>query len=208
MKISKFTAAPGLLAGFLIVAAGVGAATKAAAECSVEAAWTGDFEGSADWVPDKAQGYAGFVFEGQQFQIETGRFNLTASFETTFGAGTTGIFNGEASSFYVTDAPYEGRLGIEGTAKIGFPMHDEVARGVPVSLEITEWGETTITGSVNAGPFTGVAAGPEAPREGGANGPLKPLTVNGSAEFHVERDFSGDAIDNMVGRRKCHKPSF
>jgi hypothetical protein len=176
-------------------------------ECSVQATWTGDFEGSVDWVPDKAPGYSGFTIENRTFSVETGIFNLTADFETPIEMGSTGTFDGEATYFYVTDASYEGRMSVEETATIGFPMHhDQVARGVPVTLEISEWQDTRISGSVKAGPFTGVATGPQAPRDGGPDGPLKPITVSGSAHFLAARDFSGDTIDNLVGRRKCHQP--
>jgi predicted small lipoprotein YifL len=180
-----------------------GGATKTDEDCSVQASWTGDFEGTVDWVPELAPGYSGFTVEYKKFTIELGRFNLTAEFEAPFVAGDTGTFNGKASYFYVTDAPYAGRMGVEGKASIGFPMHhDRVARGVPVTLEITQWRETQISGSVSAGPFTGVASGPEAPRVGGPSGPLEDLTVSGSAQFQA----SGDISNALMGRTMCHKP--
>jgi hypothetical protein len=176
-------------------------------ECSVQATWTGDFEGSINWMPEIAPSATGFTIEHKRFNIETGRFNLTVDFETPFEKGKTGTFAGKAKDFYVTDAPYEGPQGAGGKVNIYFPMDgNRVARGVPVTLEISEWQATRISGSVSAGPFTGVAGGPQAPRDGGPTGPLKPITVSGSAQFHAARDFSGDTIDNMVGRTSCHQP--
>ena len=171
-------------------------------ECSVQATWTGDFEGSVDWVPEKAPLYLGFRFKYKELIIELGRFNLTAEFEAPFVAGQTGTFNGKAKSFYVTDAPYAGPQGNEGKATIGFPMNDQVVRGVQVTLEINEWQDTSIRGSVSAGPFTGVANGPQAPRDGdGPASPLKPITVSGSAQFQA----SGEITSPLWGT-VCHKP--
>jgi hypothetical protein len=176
-------------------------------KCSVQATWTGDFEGSIDWMPEVMPGASGFTIEGKSFSIQTGRFNLDVDFESPFENGKTGTFAGKANYFYVTDAPYEGPQGADGKVNIYFPMDgDRVARGVPVTLEITEWQATRISGSISAGPFTGVAGGPQAPRDGGPGGPLKPITVSGSAQFHAARDFSGDTIDNLVGRTRCHQP--
>ena len=171
-------------------------------ECSVQATWTGDFEGSVDWVPEKAPQYLGFRFKDKELIIELGIFNLTAEFEAPFVAGQTGTFNGKAKSFYVTNAPYAGPQGNERKATIGFPGNDQVARGVQVTLEINEWQDTSIRGSVSAGPFTGVANGPQAPRDGdGPVSPLKPITVNGSAQFQA----SGEITSPLWGT-VCHKP--
>jgi len=104
----------------------------------------------------------------------------------------------------VTDAPYEGPQGRDGKINIYFPMDgDRVSMGVPVTLEITQWQATRISGSVSAGPFTGVAGGPQAPRDGdGPNSPLKPITVNGAAQFQA----SGEITSPMTGDTWCHNP--
>ena len=171
--------------------------------CSVQATWTGDIEGSVDWVPEKAPIVTGFSISYKSFKIETRRFTLTANFETPFENGKAGTFEGKATYFYVTDAPYVGPQEM-GKVNIYFPMDgDRVARGVPVTLEITDWQATRISGSVSAGPFTGAAGGPDAPRDGGGpNSPLKPITVNGSAQFQA----SGKITNPISGRTECHNP--
>jgi len=171
--------------------------------CSVQATWTGDFEGSVDWVPEMMPSASGFTIKYKSFSIETGLFNLTVDFETPLETGVAGTFEGKANYFYVTDAPYEGPQWTDGKVNIYFPMDgDRVARGVPVTLEITEWQPTSIQGSVSTGPFTGVAGGSEAPRDGGADGPLKPITVSGSADFQA----SGKITNALYGMTQCHKP--
>ena len=172
-------------------------------ECSVHATWTGDIEGSVDWVPEKSPIVTGFSIDYKSFKIETRRFDLTANFETPFEKGKTGTFSGKATYFYVTDAPYVGPQEM-GKLNIYFPMDgDRVARGVQVTLEITQWQDAKISGSVSAGPFTGVANGPQAPRDGdGPNSPLKPITVSGSAQFQA----SGKITNALFGRTECHNP--
>lgn len=173
-------------------------------ECSVHATWTGDIEGSIDWVPEKLPSVTGFSISYKSFMIETNRFDLYAKFETPFEVGKTGTFEGKATSFYVTDAPYEGLPAIDVKVDIYFPIDGNlVAMGVPVTLEITQWQATRIIGSVSAGPFTGYAGGPQAPRDGdGPNSTLKRITVYGSAQFQA----SGKITSPLYGRTDCHKP--
>ncbi len=107
-------------------------------ECWVQASWTGDIEGSVDWVPEKMPSVTGFSISYKSFMIETGLFRLDAKFETPFEDGKTGTFEGKATYFYVTDAPYEGPQGRDGKINIYFPVYgDRVSMGVPVTLEIT-----------------------------------------------------------------------
>ncbi len=180
-----------------IVEAVAGAGTE---ECSVQASWTGDIEGSVDWAPEKSPISGGFKIGYKSFEIETRRFDLTATFETPFEQGKTGTFEGKATYFYITDAPYEGPVEM---GKVNISFDNEHARGNHVTLVITEWQPTSISGTVSAGPFTGVAGGPLAPKDGdGPTSPLKPITVSGSAQFHA----AGEITNRMTGDTRCHNP--
>ncbi len=79
-----------------IIEAVAGAGTE---ECSVQASWTSDIEGSVDWTPEKSLISGGFTIDGKSFEIETRRFNLTATFETPFERGKTGTFEGKVTDF-------------------------------------------------------------------------------------------------------------
>jgi hypothetical protein len=167
--------------------------------CSVQASWSGDFEGSVDWVPEKSPSAVGFNLGYKSFKIETTRFNLDAIFETPLETGKTGSFEGKATHFYVTDAPYTGP---QEMGKVNISFDNENAMGNQVTLEISEWTANRISGSVSAGPFTGVAGGPLAPRDGdGPNSPLKPITVNGSARFQAV----GEITSRITGETLCKK---
>lgn len=169
-------------------------------ECSVQASWTGDIEGSVDWAPEKSPISGGFTIDGKSFEIETRRFDLTATFETPFEQGKTGTFEGKVTYFYVTDAPYIGPVEM---GKVNISFDNQHARGNHVTLVITEWQPTSISGTVSAGPFTGVAGGPLAPKDGdGPTSPLKPITVSGSAQFHA----AGEITSRMTGQTRCHNP--
>ena len=102
--------------------------------------------------------------------------------------------------FYVTDAPYEGPVEM---GKVNISFNNRNARGNRVTLVNTEWQPTSISGTVSAGPFTGVAGGSLAPKEGdGPASPLKPITVSASAQFHA----AGKITSRMTGQTRCHNP--
>jgi len=102
--------------------------------------------------------------------------------------------------FYITDAPYDGPVEM---GKVNISFDNQNARGNHVTLVITEWQPTSISGTVSAGPFTGVAGGPQAPRDGdGPVSPLKPITVSASAQFHA----AGEITNRMTGDTRCHNP--
>lgn len=88
--------------------------------------------------------------------------------------------------------------------RYSFPL-DTVSgffNGVPVTLTISEWDFSRISGKIEAGPLTGMAFGPEAPRTGGPTSPLKTLTVTTRADFRA----SGDIGPKLSVQALCHLP--
>ena len=161
-------------------------------DCMVDATWSGDLNGSLSWTPALDPKYEGFRIRDNEFALSTGWYNITARFDA-LPVRQAGTYQGTLTYLYA---------GVE--QRYSFPLDTGpgLFNGVPVTLTISEWDFSRISGKIEAGPMTGTASGPDAPRTGGTTSPLKTLTVTTTADFRA----SGDIGPMMGASAQCHAP--